>query len=43
MRFMTHGTVPNISFFQELLQVVMAKYGMMSTHRKNLREVRSVQ
>lgn len=37
MRFMTHGTVPTISFFPELLQVVMAKYGMMSTHRKNLR------
>lgn len=34
MRFMTHGTVPTISFFLELLQVVMAKYGMMSTHRK---------
>ena len=34
MRFMTHGTVPTISFFPELLQVVMAKYGMMSTHRK---------
>ena len=31
---MTHGTVPTISFFPELLQVVMAKYGMMSTHRK---------
>ncbi len=31
-------SVPTISFFPELLQVVMAKYGMMSTHRKETYE-----
>lgn len=41
MRFMTHGTVPTISFFLELLQVVMAKYGMMSTHRKTYEKCES--
>ena len=37
-----NGTSANVSK-TDLEKAYMAKYGMMSTHRKNLREVRIVQ